>query len=113
MYLTNRAALVVKAKQPFIDWINYVGEDDLVFSLEMVNRESRVYLIPEHDTPKELEVIIQDIYKEIFEDELLSFHRDRSAWPEVKYQRFLDWFDLKVHSMVIDMCEDEIESEEY
>lgn len=78
MYLIDRAALVLSAKQPFVDWINSLEKGMPKLSLKSVNRESHIYLIPEHDTEKELEVIIQDIYRDILELELLSFCRDKS-----------------------------------
>ena len=111
MYLVNRAVAIVRIKQPCMDWINSTEGPKL--SLESVNRESHVYLLPEHDTDQELEVITQELYKEIFELELAGFCRDKSQWPKISYQKFLDWFEIEVHSMVFDPYDDEIEKEEY
>jgi len=111
MDLINRAVAIVRIKQPCLDWINSTERPKL--TLKAVNRESHVYLLREHDTPNELELIIQDLYKEIFELELAGFCTDQSQWPKISYKKFLDWFDVKVHSMVFDPYDDEIEKEEY
>ena len=111
MFLTNRAAVIVKAKKPFLDWINYT--DGPKFTLETVNREGHVYLIPEHDTPKALEEILKELYEEIFVLELNSFCTDQGEWPKLNYKMFREWFDIEVHSMVFDPDEDEIEKEDF
>ena len=111
MYLINRAALMVKAKKPFLDWINYT--EGPKSTLEAVNRECHVYLISEHDTSKQLEEVLQVIYEDIFATELGGFCTDTDEWPEISYKLFKKWFDVEVHSMVFDSYEDEIEKEEF
>jgi len=111
MFLINRAAVIVKAKKPFVDWINYT--DGPKFTLKTVNRECHVYLISEHDTPEQLEEILEVIYEEIFATELGGFCTDQSQWPEINYELFCKWFKIEVNSMVFDPYEDEIEKEEF
>jgi len=111
MYLVNRAVVIVRIKQSCLDWINSTGKPKL--TLKAVNKESHVYLLPEHDTEQELELIIQELYKEIFELELAGFSASKRQWPKISYQKFLDWFDIEVHSMVFDPYEEKIEKEEY
>lgn len=88
MKLLNRSALSVKPTQLFVDWINSleptVGDDDL--TLEDVDRESTVYLIPEMDSPEALEGFVRERYLEILESELQAWEEDRRQWPET-----LDW----------------------
>ena len=94
-----------------MDSINTTEGGEL--TIKAVNQESRAYLLPENDTPDECELIIRGIYKEICELELAGFSTDKSQWPKIGYQKFLDWFDIEVHSMVFDPYDDEIEKEEY
>ncbi|RAR63650.1 MULTISPECIES: hypothetical protein [Halomonadaceae] len=88
MKLLNRSALSVKPTQLFVDWINSleptVGDDDL--TLEDVDRENTVYLIPEMDSPEALEGFVRERYLEILESELQAWEEDRRQWPET-----LDW----------------------
>lgn len=108
--MINRSVAIVKIKQPFLDWINSTDRHSKL-TLKSVNRESHVYLLSEHNTEQELELIIQELYKEIFELELAGFSKDRNRWPKIKYQTFLDWFEIEVHSMVFDPYEKKIEKE--
>ena len=111
MHLINRAVAAVGLKQPFVDWANSTPGPK--FTLESLNRENHAFLLPEHDTAQELELIIQDLYRDIFQTELSSICRSQNLWPEINYQAFLDWFDIRVHSMVFDPYEEEIEKEEF
>lgn len=95
MKLLNRSALSVKPTQAFVEWINSleptVGEDDL--TLEDVDRENTVYLIPEMDTPEALEAFVRERYLEILESELRAWEEDERQWPDTLdwalFQRFL------------------------
>ncbi|GKW50232.1 hypothetical protein [Halomonas sp. NCCP-2165] len=95
MKLLNRSALSVKPTQPFLDWINSleptVGEDDL--TLDDIDRESTIYLIPEMDTPEALQAFVRERYLEILETELRAWEEDERLWPETLdwalFQRFL------------------------
>ncbi|SEL99521.1 hypothetical protein [Halomonas caseinilytica] len=95
MKLLNRSALSVRPTQSFVDWINAleptVGDDDL--ALEDVERESTVYLIPEMDTPENLQAFVRERYLEILETELRAWEEDERQWPETLdwslFQRFL------------------------
>ncbi|GEK48064.1 hypothetical protein PRZ61_15960 [Halomonas pacifica] len=95
MKLLNRSALSVKPTQPFLDWINSleptVGEDDL--TLDDIDRESTVYLIPEMDAPEALQAFVRERYLEILETELRAWEEDERLWPETLdwalFQRFL------------------------
>jgi hypothetical protein len=50
MYLVNKAMALVKLKQPFADWVNSTEKPYGKLTVEEINREGHVYLIPEHDT---------------------------------------------------------------
>ena len=84
MKLLNRSALSVRPTQTFVDWINALeptmGDDDL--TLDDVERESTVYLIPEMDTPEALETFVRERYVEILETELRAWEEDERQWPE-------------------------------
>ncbi|MGC3872675.1 hypothetical protein ACPF7Z_05315 [Halomonas sp. GXIMD04776] len=95
MKLLNRSALSVKPTQAFVDWINSleptVGDDDL--TLDDIDRESTVYLIPEMDSPEALSAFVRERHTEILESELRAWEEDERQWPETHdwslFQRFL------------------------
>jgi hypothetical protein len=88
MKLLNRSALSVKPTQAFVDWINslepMVGNDDL--TIDDIDRENTVYLIPEMDTEEALDAWVRERYMEILENELRAWEEDERQWPE-----FIDW----------------------
>jgi len=46
--------------------------------------------------------------------ELEAEYLDRRYWPQnLDYNTFLEWFDIAIHSVVIDPFEDDIEKEPY
>ena len=112
MFRVERAVALVRVKKPFLDWINS-ADGPANLTLEIVNSESQAFLLPEHDTPEELEEIMEDLYKEIFEIELAGYYTNRSCWPEISYERFLDWYDIEVHSMVFDPYKGKIKKEKF
>ena len=95
MKLLNRSALSIKPTQAFVDWINSleptVGDDDL--TLDDIDLESTVYLIPEMDSPEALSAFVRERHKEILESELRAWEEDERQWPETHdwslFQRFL------------------------
>ncbi len=115
MYI-NRNAVVVKAKQPFVDWVNSTPktpeEKDHVFTLADINADCEVLLIPDCESLEEAREEIGPLKIEIFEDALDEWS-DESYWPSNRDERMFDaWFELEIHSMVDDTVEEPIVREE-
>ena len=115
--MINRAALILKYKQPAIDWINAADpvKDKPHLTVEEVNEDRTVYLInDEHaDDPGVLEVWIRLNVEALFEDELLGWYVDESLWPKnLDYELFLLWFDVECHTVIIDTDDNEIIDDE-
>jgi hypothetical protein len=113
--MIDRAVIIVKPKQPFVDWIQaHPDSAGLNLTLEQVREDSTAYLIPDLDSDQDAEEYIKDLSSDIFEIELESWYRDDQFWPKKRdYRKFLEWFEIEVHSMVIDPYENEIMREEY
>jgi hypothetical protein len=108
----NRVALIVRPKQPYIDWANGLEESGPKLSLERPNQEYTIYLVEELDLDLDPGPALQRHHSSIFEQELAGWHRDPSAWPQNRNLRtFLDWFDVEMHSMVVDLAEIPLEFE--
>jgi hypothetical protein len=100
----NRCVLIVKPKQPFLDWLHSWDEDR--YTLDDVREESTAYLIPEYQMLDERMEILADLHQWIFAEELFSWHTDESVWPEIgDLEMFLEWFDVEFHSMVYDLAD--------
>ena len=50
MNAINRSALIVKPAQPFLDWLHQVDLTSARLTLEDLQREPTIYLVPECDS---------------------------------------------------------------
>jgi hypothetical protein len=49
----------------------------------------------------------------IFEFQLGAWTDDESTWPPIRDLRsFREWFNIDIHSVVVDVADDDIEGEE-
>ena len=102
--MLNRAALIVRPKQPFLDWAASLDDSGLVPD---VAGEHTVYLIPEFESDEDGRLVLKHVYVEIFERELDGWHTDPSAWPQKRdFKTFQEWFSIDLHSVVEDLMDD-------
>lgn len=105
--MINRCAVTVRAKQPFMDWLHGLP-DMLDMTLELVNQECSIYLLPEIDDLSEQEALLEDFIDFIFEEELSGWWTGDQDWPQVRNMEvFSAWFNVEFHSVVHDLVEDE------
>ena len=104
MRLVNRAAITVKPKRPYIDWANTLDDDGPKITQEHLP-ERAVYLVDDiEDFPGNMSEIVERHFAEIFEQELVAWHRIESDWPENRdFATFVEWFEVEVHSMILDL----------
>jgi hypothetical protein len=115
MYVINRTAAVVRPRQPLVDWINSQPDSvDEPVSLEEAREDPTVFLLPDFDLDQEAWSYVEELSRDIFEIELMAWYDDEATWPRRRdYQTFREWFDVEIHTTVIDPYEDEIEREEF
>jgi hypothetical protein len=69
-------------------------------------------LLPEYADNRDRGEILREFYEVIFEEELLGWWTDGQPHPSDRtFQMFQEWFDVEFHSMVVDLLEEEIESD--
>jgi hypothetical protein len=108
--MLNRSALIVRPKQPYLDWAATLDDSGLV---PEVTGEQTVYLIPSVEGEDGIERIVKRVYAEIFERELDGWHTDATAWPQNRtLAMFKKWFHFELHSVVEDLCGYEIADDE-
>ena len=115
----NRAAIIVKLKKPFIDWLIYTSNEhdgDKCMHEGDVETEGfdskHVYLMPAYDENKDYDHFLRKHYHEIFEHELSGWYIDSSMWPQDRsWKVFQQWIDCEIQTMVFDMCEESLEYE--
>jgi len=104
--MINRSVVIVKAKEPFVNWLAMLP-DPATVSLEELNRDPAAYLLPEYETEAEREVVIRRCYPGIFEAELEGWWENEDDWPKIRdYQAFKQWFQVEFSSAVFDMTDD-------
>ena len=111
--MINRAAVILKYKQPAIDWINSIEpSNDLIITLEDTNEERTVYLIDE-ESAENLEMMLKRNYKMFLEYEFLSWYTDESLWPKnFSLKMFKEWFKIECYSVVENLVDGDIIDED-
>jgi len=99
----NRNAIIVKPKTPFFNWLNHVFPvDEPIQKLD----ENTIYLIREMDSNQDIRTWLKKNFEDVFVNELNDWSSDKSTWPKNRtYKMFTDWFDVEIHSMVLDLEE--------
>jgi hypothetical protein len=115
--MINRAAVILKYKEPGVQWINDADpyHDDPQISLEGVNHDRTVYLISDRDADddKALARWIKANYEVLFEAELEGWYTDESLWPQQRtFKLFQKWFEVECHTMIEDTAGTPIEDDE-
>jgi hypothetical protein len=99
MKMINRAVLVVRPREPYLDWAASL-DDDAPTAVESLQDCVSVYLVPEDPTGREETPPLEDFFTEIFERELEEWCTDESAWPERRdLETFELWFDVTGESI--------------
>ena len=102
--MINRAAVVLRCKDPFLKWVNEADpvNDNPGLTLAEVNEESTVYLITEEDGDNVNQWLANN-YNTLFENELESWYADTTLWPKKRGRKTFDkWFDVECHTVIID-----------
>ncbi len=96
----KRSAIVVKPRQPFIDWL--LSHDPVMIITEEV-REATIYLLPDYETIQEIEKWLKKNFNELFSEQLFQWYVDESMWPQKRtYKVFGEWFEYSLHTMIFD-----------
>ena len=115
--VVNRNALILRYKDPAIRWINEVdpSPDGAEITLASVNEERTVYLIDDRigEEPRSFERWLRKNYGEIFEMELDGWYTDPTLWPQDRsLALFRAWFDVELHTVLVDLGTGEMYDDE-
>lgn len=111
MNIINRAALVVRPRQPYLDWAAGLDEESAEDARDLDQRAS-VYLVPEDPTGERDTPPLDEFVAVIFEAELAAWEEDESTWPERRdLATFEAWFEVAGQPTVVDLSRDDLEVE--
>jgi hypothetical protein len=105
--MLNRDLIVVRLKQPFVDWVNEADPypNGSRMTLREVNEDQPVFLI--HDFAcEDMESWLEHYYQPVFEELLEQWYVDDALWPpELTLELFKAWCDVEIHSMIFDLVD--------
>ena len=102
--MINRAAVILKYKDPFVRWINEADPDKSgsPVTLEDANSDRTVYLITDEDG-ENIDEWISLNYKALLENELEDWYTDESLWPQNRTKKlFQNWVEVACHTVIFD-----------
>jgi hypothetical protein len=112
--MLNRDLLIIRYKQPFVDWVNEADpyEDGHHIALEAANDDSPAYLIHEFAS-EEFESWLESCWVPLFENFRGEWYTDPALWPQDRTLELLQtWCELEVHSMVVDTVNEPLVDDE-
>jgi hypothetical protein len=108
MKVLNRAALVVRPKEPYIRWATGLDKDAPHYRSNL-REQVEVYLVPEYENDPDGTRAIRQVFSTIFASELDAWHTDPARWPQVRdLATFHEWFAVEFVSMVTDLDEGDL-----
>jgi hypothetical protein len=117
MRVVNRTAVTITGAQPYLDWMRQTDSDFNKGGVTVVVPRAKAYgsafLLPEFDLEEDLHEWVEENAPWLFEFQLSAWTEDESTWPATRdLKTFKDWFRIDIHSVVVDVADDEIEGEE-
>src|SRR5947209_18551516 len=102
MRMVNRGVVVIKPRQPFLDWANSLP-DPTPATLESLREDCIAVLVPDMNDERSVDIYMRRLYRDLFEMHLEGWYTDEALWPQKRtYKTFCEWFDVEYHSMVYD-----------
>ena|SRR5437762_7019922 len=115
MRVINRTAITVAGAQPYQDWTRQSHADVNKGTLTIARAKTygSAFLLPEFELEEDVQEWVEDNADWLFEFQLAAWTEDEAAWPATRdLKTFRQWFRVDVHSVVVDVAEDDIEGEE-
>lgn len=113
--MLNRAALILRYQQPFVDWINAVdpSPSSEPLTLADVEEERTVYLVEVEDHDG-LSRWLARHHKGLFEDELKGWYTDPALWPRDRsLKKLKEWCSFELNTVVVDTGTSPLEDDDH
>ena len=115
MRVVNRTAITITGAQPYIDWTRQhdADTDKGMLTVARAKPYGSAFLLPEFELEEDVQEWVEENASWLFDFQLSAWTDDEASWPATRdLQTFRQWFRVDIHSVVVDMGEDEIEGEE-
>jgi len=98
---SDYSAITIIPKQKFWDWV--ATQTDLDNISPNMKKDFNVYLVPDIELESDLEQELHEKFQEIFKIELTRYINSDTKFPEINFIEFLQWFEIKSSSHVMDL----------
>jgi hypothetical protein len=115
MRVINRTAVTITGAQPYADWTRRTDADFAKGSITVARAKTygTAYLLPELELEEDVQEWVEENASWLFEFQLAAWTEDVAVWPADRtLALFREWFRVDIHSVVVDVADDEIEGEE-
>ena len=115
MRVVNRTAVSVIGADPYIAWTRRTDADadKGALTVRRAKPYGAAFLLPELELEEDVQDWVEENATFIFEVQLAAWTDDESAWPPTRdLATFREWLRVDIHSVVIDVPDDDIEGEE-
>ena len=115
MRVVNRTAVTIIGAQPYIDWMRATDADfnQGALTVQPAKAYGAAFLLPEFELEESLQEWVEENATWLFEFQLAAWTDNESSWPSARdLKTFRAWFRIDVHSVVVDVADDDIEGEE-
>ena len=115
MRVVNRTAVTVVGAEPYLAWTRKRDADFNKGMLTVARTRSygSAFLLPEVELEEDLQEWVEENAPWLFEFQLSAWTEDEAAWPPTRdLKTFREWFRIDIHSVVVDVADDDIEGEE-
>jgi len=101
--MLNRAALILRYKQPFVDWTAAADPSPA----------SHTFTLAEVEDEDELAEWLARHHAELFEQELNGWYTDPALWPRDRsLEKLQEWCSFELHTVVVDAGESPLQDDE-
>ena len=115
MRVVNRTAVTITGAKPYIDWMRRTDADfnTGAVTVPRVKAYGSAFLLPEFGLEEDLQEWVEENALWLFEFQLAAWTEIEAAWPATRdLKTFREWFRIDIHSVVVDVADDDIEGEE-
>ena len=107
MSLLYRVAIAITRRQPYVDWANSFEDGGPQLTPELADNRT-IYLAPESDEEPDLDTVLKEFWRQIFEEELSGWMTRQSDWPAPLTREMFDaWFSAELADSVFDLTPEE------
>ena len=115
MRLINRTAVTLTGAQPCLDWMRQADADfnKSAITVAPAKTYGSAFLLPEFELEEDLQEWVEDNAPWLFEFQLSAWTEHEASWPQTRdLKTFREWFRIDIHSVVVDVGDDDIDGEE-